>query len=92
MKKLPVVCPSCEKSLAVSELSCTNCDTMISGNFSLPVFLQLQADEQEFILAFVMSGGSLKKMAKQLQKSYPTVRNVLDDLIEKINTLQNTQK
>lgn len=85
MNKLPVNCPSCENPLLVSQLSCTNCDTKISGNFNIPSFLQLDEDEQEFIYHFIISGGSLKKMAAKLNKSYPTVRNLLDDIIEKIS-------
>ncbi|MGB0869672.1 MAG: DUF2089 family protein [Flavobacteriales bacterium] len=87
MKKLPVVCPSCDDSLSVSELSCNSCETKISGAFTLPILLQLTVEEQQFILQFVISGGSLKKMAEQLKKSYPTVRNMLDDIIEKVESL-----
>tara|TARA_R110000737_G_scaffold223373_2_gene238391 strand:- start:21856 stop:22023 length:168 start_codon:yes stop_codon:yes gene_type:complete len=52
----------------------------------LPVFLRLSEDEQLFVVNFTTSGGSLKEMAKKLGKSYPTVRNILDDIIEKLNT------
>lgn len=88
MKKLPVNCPSCEKPLFVSELSCSNCETVISGNYSLPVLLQLSSDDQDFVFEFILTSGSLKKMASKMGKSYPTVRNKLDDIIEKINRLQ----
>jgi hypothetical protein len=59
----------------------------VSGNFPLPVLLQLPADEQSFILQFFLSGGSLKEMASQTGVSYPTMRNRVDDLIEKIKQL-----
>lgn len=88
MKKLPIICPSCEADLKVSSLACTNCDTSISGNFDLPRLLRLSQEEQDFILDFVLSGGSLKAMAKQMNKSYPTVRNFLDQIIE---NLQSTE-
>ncbi len=88
MKKLPVNCPSCEAPLIVSQLSCPSCETVISGSYSLPILLQLSAEEQDFIFEFVLSSGSLKKMAVKMGKSYPTVRNKLDDIIEKINQLQ----
>jgi len=87
MKKLPIICPSCDNSLKVSELSCNSCETKITGAFTLPILLQLNTEEQQFILQFVITGGSLKKMAEQLGKSYPTVRNMLDDIIEKVKTL-----
>ena len=51
----------------------------------MPALLQLSADEQEFVLAFVKCSGSLKEMASQLKLSYPTVRNLLDDIIDKLN-------
>lgn len=86
--KLPVSCPSCAAPLNVSQLSCPECTTQVSGNFPLPALLQLTAEEQHFILQFFLSSGSLKQMAVQMGKSYPTVRNKLDDLIEKVKQLQ----
>ena len=86
--RIPNICPSCESRLRVSELVCENCETKVSGNFSLPVFMQLTPKEQEFVLQFFLYSGSLKEMAKQVGVSYPTLRNQLDDMIEKINQLQ----
>jgi hypothetical protein len=87
--KLPISCPSCSDSLQVSQLTCPSCNTQVSGNnFPLPVLLQLPQEEQDFILRFFISSGSLKEMASQMGVSYPTVRNKLDDLIEKIKQLQ----
>ncbi|MFA4979032.1 MAG: hypothetical protein WC589_16070 [Sphingobacterium sp.] len=37
-----------------------------------------------------MHSGSLKEMANQMGKSYPTVRNILDDLIRKLKSLDHT--
>jgi hypothetical protein len=88
-KKLPIICPSCNSDLKVQSLHCEQCDTTISGHFELPVFLRLETKEQDFILEFVNSSGSLKVMASKLNLSYPTVRNMLDDLINKIEKLKN---
>lgn len=85
--KLPVACPSCSASLNVSRLSCPACTTEVSGNFPLPPLLRLPADEQAFVLQFFLTSGSLKEMASQMGISYPTVRNRLDDLIEKVKQL-----
>ncbi|REC52814.1 MULTISPECIES: DUF2089 family protein [Chryseobacterium] len=52
------------------------------------IYLQLTREEQEFILSFFLSSGSIKEMAKQAGLSYPTMRNKLDDLIGKIETLK----
>lgn len=88
MKKLPVACPSCTAALVVSQLSCSNCDTQISGSYSLPVLLQLPDEDQDFIFQFILTSGSLKQMASKMGKSYPTVRNKLDDIIELIEKIK----
>lgn len=90
--KLPVCCPSCAEALIVSQLSCPNCTTSVSGKYSLPVLMALPEEEQEFILQFFLSSGSLKQMASQMSISYPTVRNRLDDLITKITNLKSESK
>ncbi|WP_026976447.1 DUF2089 family protein [Flavobacterium tegetincola] len=86
--KLPDSCPSCESQLTVTELSCPECQTKVSGKYLLPLLLQIPEEEQQFILDFFLASGSLKEMANQMGKSYPTVRNKLDDIIEKIKKLQ----
>ena len=87
--KLPIHCPSCSSSLSVSQLSCGECQTIVSGNYSLPILLQLSQEEQDFILQFFLTSGSLKEMATPIGNSYPTVRNKLDDIINKINQLKS---
>ncbi|EEI91612.1 hypothetical protein HMPREF0765_2922 [Sphingobacterium spiritivorum ATCC 33300] len=87
MKKIPVTCPSCDAKLKVSKLVCEACETEVVGKFSLPVLMHLTVEEQEFVLGFLYNSGSLKDMARDLGKSYPTVRNMLDDLIQKIKSL-----
>ena len=85
-KKIPNKCPACGSALKVTALACISCDTCISGSFDLPLFSRLSNEEWQFVLDFVKSSGSLKIMAQQLGFSYPTVRNMLDDIIHKINT------
>ena len=89
--KLPTICPSCENQLVVSKLVCMNCETEVLGKYHLPVLMQLSVEEQEFVLQFLINSGSLKEMANQMGKSYPTVRNKLDDLINRIKMLKNEE-
>ena len=89
--KLPTLCPSCENSLSVSRLECAQCSTSVSGHYDLPLYMKLAKEEQEFILNFFLSSGSIKEMAKQAELSYPTMRNKMDDLIDKINTMKTTK-
>ena len=83
-KRLPLQCPACESPLRVGRMFCGECGTEVCGDFELPLLARLSEKEQQFILAFVKSSVSLKDMAKSMGISYPTVRNVLDDLIEKL--------
>ena len=84
MKSLPITCPSCSGKLAVKRLHCEKCETEVEGLYSLPVLASLSQDDQEFILAFIKTSGSLKEMAHIFGVSYPTVRNRLDDVIVKL--------
>ena len=59
----------------------------VCGSFELPLLARLPEKEQQFIIDFVKSSGSLKDMAKSMGVSYPTVRNILDDLIEKLTKM-----
>jgi hypothetical protein len=85
MKKLPILCPSCSQGLYVQTLVCQGCGTSIHGEFQLPVLAALDVREQQFVLDFVTSSGSLKQMSQKMGISYPTVRNMLDDLILKLS-------
>ncbi len=89
---LPHICPSCASVLKVKSLVCEKCSTEVSGIFGLPLLASLTQQEQDFIVDFVKCSGSLKIMAQKLGLSYPTVRNLLDDIILKIETNQNNLK
>jgi hypothetical protein len=54
----------------------------------LPALARLSVEDQDFILKFVKNSGSLKDMAKDLRLSYPTVRNLLDEIINKIKVYE----
>jgi hypothetical protein len=84
MKRTPSHCPSCDSELAVSELSCLGCGTRVTGQYRLPPLLRLDPDDQAFVESFVRASGSLKAMASELGVSYPTVRNRLDAIIERL--------
>ena len=68
-KRLPLQCPACDAPLKVGRMFCGQCDT---------------DKEQRFVIDFIKSSGSLKDMAKSMGVSYPTVRNILDELIDKL--------
>ncbi len=88
-KKIPSSCPSCNSQLQVKTLHCSSCGTTVDGLFSLPSIAILSSDDQDFIIEFVIRSGSLKEMANHLKLSYPTVRNMLDDIINKLKSLHH---
>ncbi len=88
---LPTKCPSCEGHLNVKRLSCPDCGTEVEGQFDMPALLQLSREDQDFILKFVLTSGSLKEMAKWMERSYPLVRNRLDEIIEKLKTISDVE-
>lgn len=73
-------------------MHCNECDTHIEGNYRLPVMMELSVVDQQFVLDFVKSSGSLKEMAQKLGLSYPTVRNRLDDIISQLIKLESDEQ
>lgn len=85
---LPESCPSCGQTLRVKRLVCGECDTAVEGEFGLPLLARLRPEEQAFVLNLLKSRGSLKDLARIYGVSYPTVRNRLDALIERVEVLE----
>ena len=50
----------------------------IEGSFRLPPLVQLSAEDQAFVIAFVRAHGSIKEMERIFGVSYPTVKNRLN--------------
>jgi hypothetical protein len=92
MKLLPAICPSCSSQLNVKSLVCQRCQTEIQGQYELPLLARLSNEDQGFIIEFIKASGSLKEMAKLLGLSYPTVRNRLDEIIERIKSTEKDGK
>ncbi len=92
MKRLPISCPSCQGRLSVKRLRCDHCETEVEGQYALPALASLTQEDQDFIVAFIKTSGSLKEMADLLKVSYPTVRNRLDEIIGKVKQSESNQE
>jgi hypothetical protein len=57
----------------------------LEGKFELPQLLRLGREDLEFVTAFVQSSGSVKEMCRLHGQSYPTIRNRLNDIIERLS-------
>jgi hypothetical protein len=90
MSQLPIQCPACKNQLKVKRLSCDHCQTQVEGVYELPLLMRLEPEEQLFLIDFIKCSGSLKEMAGLMKLSYPTVRNRLDEIIEKVRRIEKS--
>lgn len=84
MEKLSSRCPYCGGEMKVERIRCAACKTAVEGDIPVPRLARLSPEERDFVELFVRSSGSLKEVARQLDISYPTVRNRLDEMIKKL--------
>jgi hypothetical protein len=76
-------CPVCEGELIVTRLHCPQCDTTIEGFFrpKADPFAALAPEQMDFLISFIRCEGRFNRMEKDLNMSYPTLRNRLDEII-----------
>lgn len=77
-------CDYCGGSLRITRLTCEDCEQGYVGDFVTPRLSRLSRDEQNLVELFIVSSGSLKRVAEVEDISYPTVRNRLDRLIGRL--------
>lgn len=71
-------CPDCHQPLEISRMACATCGMSMEGKFEVSPLAQLSLEDQAFVMAFVRSHGSIKKMESVFGISYPTVKNRLN--------------
>jgi len=74
-------CPVCGEDLTVARYHCESCDTSIEGRFENSAFPGLNGQQIEFVKTFVRCEGKINRMEDELHLSYPTIRNLLQDVI-----------
>ncbi|MFC1983585.1 DUF2089 family protein [Chloroflexota bacterium] len=60
----------------------------IEGEFELPPLACLSAEDQIFIMAFIQCNGSIKDMERMFGISYPTVKNRLNRLADRLELVK----
>jgi hypothetical protein len=73
-------CPDCKKPLKIARMACATCGMSMEGEFEVSPLAQLSLEDQTFVIAFVRSHGSIKKMESLFGISYPTVKNRLNSI------------
>jgi hypothetical protein len=81
MRKIIEQCPACAKPLIVTKLTCTHCDTEVTGKFRTNIFDRLSPESLAFAETFVRLRGNIKEMERELGVPYNAVRTRLDDVI-----------
>ncbi len=85
-------CPICNHDLYVKTLRCEECETEVTGEFTLSPFDYLTKEQIEFALVFIQNEGNIKGIEKSLNISYPTVKKNIDDLVKALGFTVNEEE
>jgi len=79
-------CPVCDGELLVTRLHCPQCETTIEGFFRSreDPFAALDKEQMDFLVGFIRCEGRFNRMEKEMGMSYPTLRNRLDEIMNKL--------
>jgi hypothetical protein len=79
------LCPECRAPMSIRRLVCPQGHVAMEGELEVPTLARLGLEEQLFVIAFVRCHGSLKRMEELFEISYPTVKNRLNAIIERLD-------
>jgi hypothetical protein len=74
--------------IVVERVRMSESDIAIEGQFELPALARLSAEDQVFVMAFVLCHGSIKEIERIFGVSYPTVKNRLNRLAKKLDFVE----
>ena len=80
------LCPECQAPMRVQRLTCPRGHVAMEGTFDVPTLAGLSLDEQLFVTAFLRCHGSIKRMEDLFDISYPTVKNRLNAIVDKLDS------
>ena len=73
--------PISDEELIVTRLECPGSGIVLEGAFSLGWMAKLSSEQLAFVGLFLKHRGNLQKLAPELEVSYNTARNRLDDIV-----------
>ena len=73
-----------EMPFVVDRVRLSESGIVIEGPFKLPPLARLSEDDQAFVTAFVRCHGSIKQMEKYFGVSYPTIKNRLNAIGDRL--------
>lgn len=68
----------------IERVRMSDCDVAIEGWFEPPPLAQLTMEDQVFVGAFIKAHGSIKEMERLFGVSYPTIKNRLNRIGERL--------
>lgn len=74
--------------LTVERVRIGDKDIAVEGSFELPPLALLTMEDQIFVTAFMRSHGSIKDMEELFGISYPTVKNRLNRISQKLDFVE----
>ena len=77
-------CSSCGQSMTITRVECTGCSISMQGEFEVGPLGRLTPEDQVFVQAFLRHHGSIKKMESLFGVSYPTVKNRLNAIADRL--------
>ena len=84
MQELLTQCPCCHDSdMVITSLVCPACGIRVEGEFRMPdsPFQNLTPEQEQFMLNYIRCEGRFNRLEEELNLSYPTLRNRLNELI-----------
>ena len=81
-RQLPRQCPACNANLMISRLTCPECGTEVTGQFSPDLFSRLSPNDFDFVVLFLKAKGNIKEMERELGISYWTIRSKLSEIVD----------
>ena len=84
-------CPVCDNELIITRLNYDKCNIEISGEFSLSRLSLLTKEQLKFVEIFLKNSGSIKAIEKDLNISYPTVKKLLNEVLQELGYDVNDQ-
>ena len=92
MSEIPLKCPSCGSTLAITQLGCTSCSTVVTGFYPINPFLKLPAETLEFLAEFIRNRGNIKEMARESGESYWVIRSRLDKVVTEFSREEQSEE
>ncbi len=77
-----------DRGFIVTGVRLKDTDITIGGEFELPLLAGLRYEDQVFVGEFVRCHGSIKHMEKAFGVSYPTIKNRLNRIAERLQLVQ----